>query len=269
MSDRRAVSAGHLGSSSVAAASEPWRVAVGGNRVQSMTIEQIAQAFHAGQLTVRTPLWPPGTSGWQALGNFEQFQLNPEYAGASNGQLSQFDEAEDDPTRMWTGSAELELEGMQQYMPAPPPARPSAQTGPRQVSSRAPRPVVASQPVRYPAAAAVASMPAKRASRGNGLMLIAGLVGLVGLGSAVLAARSNWSLIAPSREAAPQASQEPAVPGNAGEAAPATAAEPPSAAPVNTNVAAAAEANGAQLAKYEDNSAAAFVAGAQGSEAAK
>lgn len=268
MSDRRAVSAGHLGASSVAAASEPWRVAVGGNRVQSMTIEQIAHAFHAGQLTVRTPLWPPGTSGWQALGNFEQFQLNPAYAGASNGQLSQFDEAEDDPTRMWTGSADLELDGMQQYMPAPPPpARPSSQTGPRQVSSRAPRPAVASQPVRYPV---TASVPAKRASRGNGLMLIAGLVGLVGLGSAVLAARSNWSLIAPSGEAAPQASLAPDVPGNTGEAAPATAPiEPPSAQPGTTNVAAAAEASGAQLAKYDDTSASAFVAGAEGVEAAK
>lgn len=267
MSDRRAVSAGHLGASSVAAASDPWRVAVGGNRVENMTIEQIAHAFHAGQLTVRTPLWPPGTSGWQALGNFEQFQLNPAYAGVSNGQLSQFDEAEDDPTRMWTGTGDLELDGMQQqqqqqqYMPAPPPpARPSAQTGPRQVSSRAPRPpqAVASQPVRYPVSAPV---PARRKSRGNGLMLIAGLVGLVGLGSAVLAARSNWSLIAPS------ASREPApAPESGGEVAAANVPAAPAAEQPSTNVATAAEASGAQLAKYEDTSASAFVAGAEGAK---
>ena len=86
MSDRRAVSAGHLmsgvGASSVAA--ETWRVAVGGNRVESMTVNQIAQAFHSGHLNARTPLWPPGATGWQVLGNFEQFQMHPAaYAGAA------------------------------------------------------------------------------------------------------------------------------------------------------------------------------------------
>lgn len=93
-------------------------------------------------------------------------------------------------------------------------------------------------------------------------MLIAGLVGLVGLGSAVLAARSNWSLIAPSRESAPQTSQGPG-------ADPGAPVEAPSAQQATTNVATAVEANGAQLAKYEDTSASAFVAGAEGDEAAK
>ena len=154
MSDRRAVSAGNLAASSVAA-NEPWRVAVGGNRVQNMTVDQIAHAFAAGQLTVRTPLWPPGTSGWQALGNFEQFQHSGAFpvTGAAMGgmpqqpaytQLSQFEEADDDPTRMWTGSPDYEeLPGMNAMPmdpppPAPsvPPQRASARTGPRQVSSR-------------------------------------------------------------------------------------------------------------------------------------
>src|SRR3954471_1477175 len=108
MSDRRAVSAGHLAASSVAAAHEPWRVAIGGNRVQNMTVEQIAQAYQAGQLTARTPLWPPGTSGWQALGNFEQFQMAAAQPEAAYGQLSQFEETDDAPTRMWTGRGDLE-----------------------------------------------------------------------------------------------------------------------------------------------------------------
>src|ERR1043165_9455213 len=151
MSDRRAVTAGQLAASSVAA-NEPWRVAVGGNRVQNMTVEQIAQAFAAGQLTVRTPLWPPGTSGWQALGNFEQFTQSGTFAQPGFGQLSQFEESDDDPTRMWTGSADLsELPGMtmdgmvpdaiEPSMNAAPmlatSQRPSARTGPRQVSTRA------------------------------------------------------------------------------------------------------------------------------------
>lgn len=268
MSDRRAVSAGHLGASSVAAANEPWRVAVGGNRVQSMTIEQIAHAFQTGQLTVRTPLWPPGTSGWQALGNFEQFQLNPAaYGGASQGHLSQFEEADDDPTRMWTGSGDLELElgGMEQ-MPAPPQvqapqARPSAQTGPRQVASRAPRPVtVASQPVRYaPAAAPLPSLPPIRQSRGNGLLLVAGLVGLVGLGSAILAARGSWSSAAPPREAS---SQNPVITADPAPTAATPAAE---AAKPSGNGVTAPEASGAQLAKYDDTRPSAFVA--EGSQA--
>src|SRR5262245_33148874 len=118
MSDRRAVSAGHhLGASSVAAANETWRVAVGGNRVENMTVDQIAQAFHSGHLNVRTPLWPPGTTGWQALGNFEQFQMmQPAHAPAGYAQqagLSQFEEADDDPTRMWTGGGEFDLPGME------------------------------------------------------------------------------------------------------------------------------------------------------------
>jgi len=151
MSDRRAVSAGHLGASSFAAAHETWRVAVGGNRVENMTVDQIAQAFHSGHLNVRTPLWPPGTTGWQALGNFEQFQQVAAYAGG--GGLSQFEESDDDPTRMWTGGNEMDLAGMEAAMgvghpPAPEP-RPSARTGVRQVVPVASRPVPApSQPHR-------------------------------------------------------------------------------------------------------------------------
>src|SRR4051812_26245066 len=211
MSDRRALSAGQLAASSVAA-NEPWRVAVGGNRVQNMSVEQIAQAFAAGQLSVRTPLWPPGTSGWQALGNFEQFTQSGTFAQPGYGQLSQFEEADDDPTRMWTGSGDLsELPGMGMEplpmdpvppMPSGPPPlepRPSARTGPRQVSARPPAarslpaPPVARPPSMPPAAIARAMRP----RRSSGLWLVAGLVGLVGLGSAVLAARGTSSVAAP------------------------------------------------------------------------
>jgi len=264
MSDRRAVSAGHLGVSSVAATNEPWRVAVGGNRVQSMTIEQIAQAFHAGQLTVRTPLWPPGTSGWQALGNFEQFQHDPSaYGSMPANHLAQFEEADDDPTRMWTGSTDMDLIEMDPMPAAPvaPPVRASSQTGTRQVSSRAARPApsaVASQPVRYAQAAPIQSQPgARRQGRGNGLLLVAGLVGLVGLGSAVLAARGSWSSAALFNEATsanPTILADPAPAGSKTAANAPAGAKPASGAP---------EMSGAQLAKYDEAPASAFVAGGE------
>lgn len=277
MSDRRAVSAGHLstgnrGASSVAAANETWRVAVGGNRVENMTVEQIAHAFHAGQLNERTPLWPPGTTGWQALGNFEHFQMRP--AAYGGGGLSQFEEADDDPTRMWTGGEE-ELPGLQAYgMPEPPPLepRPLARTGTRQVVSQPAPPVPMSRPVPVapmapqaappaparpnaslpPSRNAVAhsSIPPFRQSRGNGLMLVAGLVGLVGLGSAVLAARANWG----ASEAEAAAAEAPVAESRQG-----TSGENPAA----PSAAEAKEPVGgeAQLAKYEDGTASAFVAG--------
>ncbi len=267
MSDRRAVSAGHHGASSVAAANETWRVAVGGNRVESMTVEQIAYAFHAGQLNVRTPLWPPGTTGWQALGNFEQFQMSPAAygGGAQPSQLAQFEEADDDPTRMWTGAGDIELPGMeamppQAAAPLPPQGRPSARTGPRLAAapSRPSRaaPTASVQP-RVAAAAAPSSIPPFRQGRGNGLLLVAGLVGLVGLGSAILAARGNWSASAstseaPASETAAVAAPAPAPAQILADPASAHEAKPDEAAP---------EVNEAQLAKYEDTRAPAFVAG--------
>jgi hypothetical protein len=301
MSDRRAVSAGHLAASQVAAANEPWRVAVGGNRVQNMTTDQIAQAFHAGQLNVRTPLWPPGTSGWQALGNFEQFQSRPDGGGynAMPSDLSQFEEADDDPTRMWTGSGEPDLSELEPMPPvapayampspmsaplppimsAPPPARPSARTGPRQVSSRAPRQASMSAPTaRTSSVAPVQSSAPLRPRRSSGLLLVAGLVGLVGLGSAILAGRGSWS-VAASKPAAPEAATAAAAAPPTAEpvpsiaVAPAAPAEPvavadPAAAPARTGSAnaeaaepAVNEVNEARLAKYEDTRASAFVAG--------
>jgi chemotaxis protein histidine kinase CheA len=292
-----------------------------------MTVDQIAHAFAAGQLTVRTPLWPPGTSGWQALGNFEQFQHSGAFpaTGASGGmpqqpaygQLSQFEEADDDPTRMWTGNGDYpELSGadgmaMDPPPPAPPvpPQRASARTGPRQVSSRpvarsappAPAPVsrtasvspaapvFSAQPSSQFAAQSSAQFSAESQSfrpnrrRGSGVWLAAGLVGLVGLGSAVLAVRGGWSSAAPTETAAvaaampkpepvsertptsepssaPEATaqaEQPAAPGNA-------AAEAPQAAPDAPGKAGKpAEANQAQLAKYEDSQASAFVAEGQ------
>jgi hypothetical protein len=325
MSDRRAVLAGHLGASSVAAANEPWRVAVGGNRVENMTVDQIARAFQSGHLNVRTPLWPPGTTGWQALGNFEQFQGQPQggagygaaaYGNTGNagydnagydnsGRLSQFEEADDDPTRMWTGTGDIDLPGMQDMQPPPPPMeqRPSARTGPRQVSRpmqsqapsqqqypsqsmpsqapplrAAPMPshtAVAARPApmpmappapslasRTPALVPSSASPYRQKSRGNGLMLVAGLVGLVGLGSAILAARGNWGSAS---EPAP-ASAEAAAPEKAAPAAE-PVAEAPRAEPVRSEPATAepakVEGGEAQLAKYEDGTppASAFVAG--------
>lgn len=312
MSDRRAVSAGHHGASSVAAAQEAWRVAVGGNRVESMTVEQIAHAFHSGHLNVRTPLWPPGSTGWQALGNFPEFQQMHPSAYADPG-LSQFVEADDDPTRMWTGGNDLP--SMEAAMQAPfASGRPSAQTGVRQVMSRAPgatheqayanysqpnysqpmqpppvpsRPGAThsqpahsqahhSQPMQPPAVpsrpvpsrpaptASVASHqpalvpsnpPFRSKSRGNGLLLVAGLVGLVGLGSAVLAARGNWGS---SQVRADEVAVSAESPSSASTPAPAEAAAAQPAA-----AQAEAPKGEAQLAKYEDTSA--FVAG----EAAK
>jgi hypothetical protein len=299
MSDRRAVSAGNLATASVA--NEPWRVAVGGNRVQNMTVEQIAHAFAAGQLTLRTPLWPPGTSGWQALGNFEQFQSSEFVQPQGYSQLSQFEEADDDPTRMWTGSGDLsELPGMEPMAPlpsAPPPAqqRPSARTGPRQVSTRAP--AARSLPAPAPAArmvSAAAMSPATvssaavarsmRPQRSSGLWLVAGLVGLVGLGSAVLAARGSWSVAAPPESTvsaatpAPEPARAVTPPSTVTEpsqAAPSTAelaqadapkvADPAATPPANAEATGtpAAEVNQARLAKYEDTQASAFVAEAQ------
>jgi hypothetical protein len=272
-------------------------VAVGGNRVESMTIEQIAHAFHSGHLNVRTPLWPPGATGWQALGNFPEFQVHPS-AYADPG-LAQFVEADDDPTRMWTGGNDLA--SMEASMQAPFGGRPTAQTGVRQVASpRSPQPAhngymmqapaapnayamqappvpnayamqappvpsrpapmhsqpVPSQPMpsRPAPTASVAShqpalvpssMPPFRSkSRGNGLMLVVGLVGLVGLGSAVLAARGSWG----------------SPPERANEVAVAAATPVPSvAAETQAPAAEAPKAGEAQLAKYEDTSA--FVAG--------
>lgn len=296
MSDRRAVSAGHpmsgVGASPVAAGT--WRVAVGGNRVESMTAEQIAHAFHSGQINVRTPLWAPGSTGWQVLGNFEQFQMHPAaYAGAAA--LAQFEEADDDPTRMWTGG-ELPDYGAG-YEAAEP--RPSVRTGTRPVASARPpaaRPAplppppsipqsFQSAPQGYPAApqaqsyqgdpqalqsapqasisnahrmAPTASLPPSRAAsavpmsippvrrgRNNGLMLVAGLVGLVGLGSAVLAARGN--LGGSENEVATTeatASQSTSAEGNATSAGATTPAPEPKAAEV-------------AQAKYEDAPAAA------------
>jgi hypothetical protein len=229
-----------------------------------MTIEQIAQAFHAGQLSVRTPLWPPGTSGWQALGNFEQFQHDPSSYGAMPGNhLAQFEEADDDPTRMWTGSTDMDLLGMDPMPAAPvaPPVRASLQTGTRQVSSRAARPApsaVASQPVRYAQAAPIQSQPtARRQGRGNALLLVAGLVGLVGLGSAVLAARGSWSSAALFSDAT---SANPIILANPAPAGSGTAANTPAGAKPGSG---APEVSGAQLAKYDEAPASAFVAGGE------
>lgn len=318
MSDRRAVSAGHLGASSVAFANETWRVAVGGNRVENMTVDQIAHAFRSGHLNARTPLWPPGTTGWQALGNFEQFQSNQyqnnpgdyyaSQAGAQAG-LSQFEEADDDPTRMWTGGPD-ELPGLDpramEAMQAQQ-SRPSARTGTRQVAPRPPvpsqplpsqaayapppppphqssarpapmpsRPVpVASQPVpSYPSPTASvasrtpalvpASVPPFRQSRGNGLMLVAGLVGLVGLGSAVLAARGSWGQAeqapANTEVAQAQAEAQGRPPAEAAPAEPVLADPAPQPA-ATAEARAPMKAGEAQLAKYDDATPSAFVAG--------
>jgi hypothetical protein len=305
MSDRRAVSAGNLATASVA--NEPWRVAVGGNRVQNMTVEQIAHAFAAGQLTLRTPLWPPGTSGWQALGNFAQFQSGEFVQPQGYSQLSQFEEADDDPTRMWTGSADLselpgmDLAGMEPMAPmpsAPPPPqqRPSARTGPRQVSTRAPAPTMPRSlppPPLAPGTRMVSAAPSPaavarsmRPQRSSGLWLVAGLVGLVGLGSAVLAARGSWSVAAPpdtsvaAATPAPEPARAVTAPSSVSEPKMAAAPSPAEAAaqadaPKSADTAAppaanteatgtpAAEVNQARLAKYEDTQASAFVAEAQ------
>jgi hypothetical protein len=253
---------------------------VGGNRVENMTVDQIAQAFHSGHLNVRTPLWPPGTTGWQALGNFEQFQMmQPAHAPAGYAQqagLSQFEEADDDPTRMWTGGGEFDLpgmEGMNAQIEAQ--HRPMARTGPRQVvpsprpAPMPPPPAMASRPAPTAslppsrAMAAPASVPPQFRRRGNGLLLVAGLVGLVGLGSAVLAARGNWGNSSANETASTEvAAEKPAADKPAAEA-PAT---PPSTAPEAPSGEASDGAGQARLAKYEDTSA--FVAGDKAAEKA-
>ena len=271
-----------VGASPVAA--DTWRVAVGGNRVESMTAEQIAHAFHSGQLNVRTPLWAPGSTGWQVLGNFEQFQMHPAaYAGAAA--LSQFEEADDDPTRMWTGGELPDYgagNGGANYE-APEP-RPSVRTGTRPVASARPpaaRPaplpppsipqqqgfqqqgfqqqgVAQAQPSApsLPRPAPTASLPPSRATavpmsirparRGgkNGLMLVAGLVGLVGLGSAVLTARGNFGA-----SNAEEAATETAAASTASEASTTSAAA--------TTPAPEPKAGEVTPAKYEDAPAAA------------
>jgi hypothetical protein len=265
MSDRRAVSAGRLGASSVAVTNEPWRVAIGGNRVQSMTIDQIAQAYRMGQLTVRTPLWPPGASGWQALGNFEHFQAAPGFDGPPP--LTQFEEADDAPTRMWTGSGDLsELEmspaalggttapalpAEPMTQPHPEASRPPARTGTRPVARS-----VAAQPVRNSTTMpGLATTRAGTPARSSGLWLVAGLVGLVALGSAVLAVRGSWSTTASARPSAPDVSTDSSARPVAAASGNATR-ESAGAAPHG------AEVNQAQLAKYEDAPAGSNVAAA-------
>jgi hypothetical protein len=123
MSDRIAASAEQLASPALSAG-EPWRVAVGGNRIQDMTVEQITQAFRSGELTQRTPLWPPQASGWQALGNFAEFQdpvaSGARAAGSEESQpdsgrvassprrqddVADFSDDESSPTRLKAGAA--------------------------------------------------------------------------------------------------------------------------------------------------------------------
>lgn len=95
------------------------------------------------------------------------------------------------------------------------------------------------------------SMPPFRSkNRGNALLLIAGLVGLVGLGSAVLAARGSWGSAAEPKDEQVAVSAETSSPSTGAMAEPAAGrASPP-------------RAGEAQLAKYEDKSA--FVAGEAG-----
>jgi hypothetical protein len=114
---------------------------------------------------------------------------------------------------------------------------------------------------------------AMRPRRSSGLWLVAGLVGLVGLGSAVLAARGTSSIAAPTetvasatlspepaRAVAPSGTEAPKPEAPKAEepklADPAAAAQPEAAAKAD----APAEVNQARLAKYEDSSASAFVA---------
>lgn len=321
MSDRRAYSAGHAALAGYpmgpSVADEMWRVAVGGNRVENMTAEQITQAYHAGHLSARTPLWPPGAAGWQALGHFQQFQLPPPgYAPSFSAELSQFQENDDDPTRMWTGSADLELSaspyaavmappsapmpvsGPARGMPAGPmgavhSARPSARTGPRPVSTRAPRPpanaAMYGSRVSSAAPATISSVPPPFRNKSNGWSLVAGLVGLVGLGSAVLAARGDWgatsmtqtlaAAIGQPARAEVEAAATPPAPATTQRTA--TPEPPPEAAPSAATEAAVASAPSVNdVANYEEGSATSALAasdehaadqptaGAQGTEAA-
>jgi hypothetical protein len=236
-----------------------------------MTVNQIAQAFHSGHLNARTPLWPPGATGWQVLGNFEQFQMHPAaYAGATA--LAQFEEADDDPTRMWTGGELPDYSA--NYAPSygePAEPRPAVRTGTRPVASAQPpssaQPSSAHTQAAYPAPLPPPSMPSAprpaptaslppsrstampmsippvRRSRNNGLMLVAGLVGLVGLGSAVLAARGGLG-----NSEADVAAAETTASAPPSEAAEAAADSTPTAEPRTAEVAPA---------KYEDAPAAA------------
>jgi hypothetical protein len=286
MNDSRGVSARQIASSGGATGAEIWRVAIGDNRVQSMTPDQIAQAYRSGQLNERTPLWPPGTSRWQALGTFAQFHGAPTNGGGSPG-LASYDEADDDPTRMWTGpSDEFDYEPAI-APPAPPPAmRPSARTGPR-LSNRAPVSAPAPQMMRAPAPAravtARAAAPRVQSSaapstrstaaepgrRGSGLLLVAGLVGLVGVGSAVLAARGDLmagnvsaAQVGPVPTSEPAATPAPAPASPAAQPQPVAAAEPEEAATTATGA--------ASLAAYDEGEspASAFVQGVEPSKVA-
>jgi hypothetical protein len=99
-----------------------------------MTPEQIAQAYRTGELNSQTPIWPPGYGGWQALGSIQQLRSLAANDGGGPPALSQYDESEDDPTRMWMGPAdEYDIAAPLPPVPAPLPSRPSTRTGPRRV----------------------------------------------------------------------------------------------------------------------------------------
>jgi hypothetical protein len=202
-SKQHAVTTQHL-----APAEELWRVSVGGDRVEEMTVDQIFRAFQSGELKLRTPLWPPGADGWQALGNFPEFlhDSSRQPAGAaaakgwdrdvasdaSNGYGESAKETDGSPTRLRSPAFEkIAIPG-----PTAPEyqtlfsARPTQLRSPRQAAEMA----IAASPAQLSPAGRLhtglahgtpSALPEFRPRR-RGVWLLSAAVVLVGLGGTLL-----------------------------------------------------------------------------------
>lgn len=273
MNHTRAASAKQVGSASVAVAGT-WRVSVGGDRVEDMAPDAILRAFRDGKFNLRTPLWPPGASGWQALGNFAEFQVAATDPMEDCADNESADGSDDAPSHSGafsrghgaqnafaalggaaaTGSLEsVNLEPVIRVVEPRPmtffSARPTQRVPPlEQAKASAPIAPVWLAPIIHGAAPpqlAIPSSPPEFRPKNRGWWLLPGVFGLILFGSAMLTTRNNLAALAAKREQAlhkPSPPIEPVAPLVVEPAAPLTAASTATDAPAAAAAAAAAPA---------------------------